>query len=171
MSYYLMMYTFTGSQQNPDYTAGNYWTPITFPSTSHNNNSTAFPFMAPGMGMFWNGFLSFTVNKKVVIPYWDTSRHMYIPQQQATQYPAAGGNPTQWPLYQDQFDGSTSSFFPVEPTVVIGGGRQNDIKLNLPANIPATIAPFTYAGYGTSFVMKACLVFRGILAQNSTSVK
>lgn len=175
MSYFIMMYPFITNQQNPDFTptGGSYWTPITYPSGFHNTNPIAFPFVAPEMGLFWStgSYLSLEVDKKVVIPQWDCARHLYVPQQQANMYPAAGGNPSQWPLYQDQYDGATDSYYPMEPTVVLGGGRQNVWKLNLPANIPSTIAPFNYPGYGTTFVMKAVLMFRGILAQNSTSVK
>lgn len=173
MSYFLMSYWFTGTQQTPNYAITTYATPLTYASRFHDNNAFGGPFMDPGMTMFWSpgAYISIEVDKKVVIPYWDVLKHLKVPQQQATMIPTSATPFSQWPFFQDEYDGSTDGYFPVEPTVVFGGGRQNIVKLNLTANIPSTINPFTYSGYGTSFVMKACIVFHGILAQNSTSVK
>lgn len=177
MSYFLMIYPYLGgNQQNPDFSGFNYLTPYTYPSATHNFEQSILgsQIMDPGMSLFWNpgSYLSIEVDKKLVIPYWPCLRHLYIPQTQANATPIpAQGPPFQWPFTQDQFDGATDSAYPVEPTVIFGGGRQNIVKLNLPNNVPGTITPFTLEGYGTTFVVKACLYFNGILAQNSTSVK
>ena len=179
LSYYLQLYFFTGgNQQSPDYTQFNYFTPITYATLWPNywQGSTG-PLaqqvqLAPGCSMFWSGYLSYEVDKKVIIPYWNCSRHYSAPQTQDAPFnnPVTGVPLSAGPFTQRELDGSTDTFYPVEPTIVLGGGRQNVWKLNLPANIP-NIAPFTLTNYGTTYYLKACLKFHGILAQNSTSVK
>lgn len=175
MSYYLLIYPFlNGNQNNPDFTGAtvigsNILTPITFPDPWHSYNSTSGYVLSAGMALMWNGYLSIEVDKKVIIPYWDCQRHLYIPQQQSTNISSPSASP--YSFQQSQYDGSTDGYYPVSPSVVFGGGRQNIVKLNLPANVPASIAPFTLSGYGTNFVVKAVLCYRGILAQNSTSVR
>ena len=177
MSYFLYIHHFNGgNQQNPSYTTLDFVTPYTYPSQTHDNEllGTGLQGFDPGMSLFWNpgAYISIEVDKKVVVPYWDCLKHLYVPETQANATAAVvGGPPFQWPVTQDQYDGSTDAYFPVEPTIVLGGGRQNIIKLNLPANVPATIAPFTSPAYNETFVVKAVLMFHGILAQNSTSVK
>ena len=170
LGYWMMVYSYTnGNQANPDFTTGNNWIPVTYPSAWDENGSS--PSWSPGTTMLWMGYISIEVNKKVLIPYWDCMRHFLSPRTQA----ANGNTSPTWSGYgqKDGFDGGTDAFYPVEPLIMIGGGRQNLIKLNLPTNIPSTIAPFsnTGVGYGTSFVAKAVLCFRGIWAQNSTSVR
>ena len=178
MSYFLMLYPYVTNQSTPDYTAANLFQPITYCSRWPNFYSSAISGMNGvaldmGCSMFWNGYISYEVDKKVIIPYWNTSRHLYIPQTQAQPLsnPSTGLSMTNCAFTENQQDGSTDTFYPVEPTIIMGGGRQNVWKNNLTANIPSTIAPFTYGAYGSSFVLKCCLRFHGILAQNSTSVK
>lgn len=183
ISYYLMLYFFNGTQATPDYTTVNYFTPITYaqrsPNFYYDPASFGGTFTAQtvnldgGCTMFWNGYLAYTVDKKVIIPYWNCSRHYNAPQTQAMPLtnPATGVTTGQYLPTQQQYDGSTDSFYPVEPTITMGGGRQNVWTLNLPANIPGTIKPFNQTGYGVSWYLKACIRFHGILAQNSTSVK
>lgn len=169
MSYFLMQYRYDTTQQNPNFTDTNItWTPITYVS-SYNNNDTEINFDS-GAAMLWIGaYLSLEVNKRVLIPYWDCYRHYQAPNRQATpSYP----NPSAYvPYTHNQHDGSVDGFYPVEPNVVIGGGRGNILKLNLAANIPSTISPFNNNAYGETFVIKAVVCSRGILMQNSTSVK
>jgi len=169
LGFWIELYSFIGSQENPDFTTGNNWGPVTYPS-AFDNNGTGVAW-APGTMMFWKGYISVEVNKKVLIPYWDTYRHFKAPITQA----AVGTTSNTWSGYlqKNSIDGGVDAFYPVEPVWVIGGGRQNLIKLNLPSNIPGTITPFSLGGlgYGTSFVGKAILFFRGIWAQNSTAVR
>ncbi len=177
MSYFLTLYNYgANGQGSPVFTTPNMLTPYTYPSQTHDGQQLYSPIMDPGMSLFWStgAYISIEVDKKVVIPYWPCIKHLYVPETQASSTPSVTqGPPFQWPQVFDQYDGATTSFYPVEPTVIFGGGRENIVKLNLPANVPATIAPFTNASYGTSpgFVVKATLLFYGILAQNSTSVK
>lgn len=172
LSFYLMYYQFTGgNEQNPDFTARPF-IPITGPNPFAAGGAVVPQFLNTGaMSMFWNSYLYFEVDKKVLIPFWDTQRHLKIPRTQAT--PAGPNFPEDnWqPNVLNDYDGSTDGYYPVEPTIVLGGGRQNIVKMFLPANIPSTVSPFNVSGYGTTFNIKACIQFRGILAQNSTSVK
>lgn len=166
MGYWLMMYAFTTSQANPDFTTLNNWSPITYPSRFANNNVEEW---APGCMLFWMGYISIEVNKKVLIPYWDCLRHYKAP---IAQSPAiVEPNTMNGGTGNNSIDGGTDGYYPVEPIIVIGGGRDNVVKLNLPSNIPANILPFTSPGYNTNKVGKAVLRFRGIWAQNSTSVR
>lgn len=172
MSYFLMNYSYTGSSlQNPDFTVANHWTPITYSSAWHNNGLAIT--YAPGMDMFWVGaYLQLQVQKRVLIPYLDCLRFMYKPVTQAD--PSFPVPSNYIPNQQDQMDGSSDTFNFVQPNVVIGGGRTNNLYLNLPANIPATIAPFNAALYNAQpagFITMAVVFFRGILMQNSTTVK
>lgn len=172
-SYFLMMYT--GTDQAPNFADTTYskFLPITYPDNYFLGTGMAggLKFMDNGMSMFWIGaYLYMEVDKKVLIPYWDCSRHMTIPQTQ-TAMPQPGFPNQSYAPSLAQYDGATDSYYPVEPTVFIGGGRNNVVKLNLPVNTPTTIAPFNLTGYGTTFKMKACILYHGILAQNSTNVK
>lgn len=170
MSYFLMQYFYIdGSQDNPSFSQAQVtWTPITFVSTWNNNDTEVN--LDPGCALFWIGsYISLEVNKRMLIPYWDCYRHYKAPNRQATpSFP----NPSAYvPQTHMEHDGSVDGFYPVEPNVVIGGGRGNIMKLNLAANIPSDIAPFNQNAYNDTFVMKAVVCMRGILMQNSTSVK
>lgn len=170
MSVYMLEYYFAnGDQSQVDFTLDDsYFTPITYASAFHD--TTIAPWFDKAWIIIWLSYINVTVDKKVVIPYWDTDRHLYIPQQQATNFWSSTGPPYQWPLFQDQYDASTDGFYPMEPTLVFGGGRQNNVSLNMPTNIPL-ISPMTDTDYGKTFVIKVVLMFRGILAQNSTAVR
>jgi len=187
LGYYLMPYIFTGGNQlNPDYaSAFSYMAPLTYPSTyAQNGTGTDF---SPGLIMFWHGYLSIEVNGIKLYKNWELMQHLYIPQHQATpQLPAtlplpggpdnpfaltAGLLPYWQPNFRDPFDGGNDAFYPLEPLPVFSGSKQSIVLLNLPANIPPTIAPFSDPVYGQSLVLKVCLHLRGVLAQNSTSLK
>jgi len=169
MGYWLMNYSFTNNDQaQPDFAGANNWGPVTYVSTYYNNGTGAS--WSPGSMLFWLGYISIEVNKKVLIPYWDCYRHYKVPISQE----ANGNTSPSWSGYgqKNSIDGGTDGFYPVEPIIIIGGGRQNNVKLNLPSNIPASNAPFNFAGvYNVTFVAKAVLMFRGIWAQNSTAVR
>ena len=110
----------------------------------------------------YNGFMQLTVNQRTIITAWDLLRHYRAPttQQNATTTAVATGSPTA-PYHStfDAFDGSTDGFYPCEPNIVINGGKKNDLTITLPVAISA--APAT---------ARLVLLFRGILAQNVTSV-
>lgn len=173
LSYYLQNYSYSGNNnlQTPDFSVPNNWEPITYTSTWYNNGLGVT--MDPGMAIFWIGaYISLAINKKVVIPYWDCLQHYHAP---ITQYTPAFPVPSNYmPRQKNSYDGSTDGFVYMQPNVVIGGGRNNILTVNLAANIPATIAPFNVVGYNNptdGFIFTANILTRGILMQNSTTVK
>lgn len=169
MAYYLMIYSFTGNQQTPNFSSGNQFIPTTYPSP-WDNNGTAINWDA-GCMMFWLGYIKIEVNSKILYKQWDVSRHLNIPQTQAT--PSFPTPSNYIPLQKDQFDGGSDAFYPMEPMPVFSGSKQNVVQLFLPANIPSDIRPFnqTGIGYGTSFIAKAILHFRGVTCQNASGLK
>lgn len=187
LGYYLMNIQFTGGKQSQlDYTTSAQMVPITYPSPYLSN-----PFGAgsidPGCIIFWHGYISIEVNGVKLYKNWECLQHLYVPRGQATPTlgnanPVTGSNPfalvagttsVPWqPNYWNEYDGGNDAFYPLEPLPVFSGSKQSVVNLNLPGNIPSSIAPFnlTGVGYGTTFILKICLHLRGVLAQNSTSL-
>jgi len=171
MGYYLLNYSWTGgagAMQNIDFTTSNCFVPITYPSNWFNNSSSNS--LDNGCFMFWMGYIKIEVNSIVLYKTWDLMRHLYVPRTQAS--PAAGLTPAVQLQSKDQFDGSADTFFPMEPLPVFSGSKQSVVTVQYPANIP-NIKPFSLGsiGYGTSFVLLACLHFRGVNCQNASSLK
>jgi hypothetical protein len=103
----------------------------------------------------YNGSLNLNINNQQVLPAWDVYRHYYVPQ---TQGGVGITGQTIFPV--DQNDGSANGFYPVEPGIVMNGAA--NINFQLTANgAPATIL-------ANSFI---CVIQRGILLQNVTTVK
>ena len=103
----------------------------------------------------YNGQLNMTINNRQIMPAWDIYRHLNVPQ---TQTASSTGTNTAI----DQNDASEYGYYPVEPNIVLVGSKNNQISLQLPAAIgtlQATTAP------------RILVIFRGILAQNVTSVR
>lgn len=196
MAYYLFLYYYNTRQQQPNYTATGKMTPITFPDTYYD----ATVFFAGGPGyttidkgniLFWHGYLSIEVNGIKLYKNWECLQHLYIPYQQSAPtlfnavspgidnaFALVPGAPSASPFQPNSYsayDGGVDAFYPLEPLPVFSGSKQSIVLLNLPANIPGTIKPFTLPGYGTasanSFILKICVHLRGVLAQNSTSMK
>jgi len=187
LGYYLLLYQFqSGNQANPDYTNVARMQPITYPNP-YVNNSFFGEDLAPGNILFWHGNISIEVNGIKLYKAWECLQHLYVPYVQATPTSAvarSGANPwdlsstgltnvLSWqPNVQSAYDGANDAFFPMEPLPVFSGSKQSIVNLNLPANIPGTIAPFNNTpAYGTTYILKICLHLRGVLAQNSTSLK
>jgi hypothetical protein len=103
----------------------------------------------------YNGSLNLTINNQQVLPAWDVYRHYYVPQTQG-----GVGITAQTIFPVDQNDASSNGFYPVEPGIVMNGAA--NINFQLTANgAPATIL-------ANSFI---CVIQRGILLQNVTTVK
>jgi hypothetical protein len=103
----------------------------------------------------YNGFLNLTINNQQVLPAWDVYRHYCVPQTQG-----GVGITAQTIFPVDQNDASTDAFYPVEPGIVMNGAA--NINFQLTANgAPATVL-------ANSFI---CVIQRGILLQNVTTVK
>jgi len=130
----------------------NKWRLYAFPSTNVFSAANT----AAAAYTLYNGFLSLTVDNRVVIPEWDIERSLYIPQQQAANdayYATSGIN------FQSQFDGE-AGFYPAEPNYIINGAANIDMKINLPSAI-ATVQTNS----------RIVVIQRGVKAQNVTNVK
>lgn len=102
----------------------------------------------------WNGYLSLTVNNRVITPSWSLYSHYWVGQTQQNAALASGVN-------IDQFDGTSSATVACEPNWVLIGSKNNVLTINLPAAPTALTA-------GTNTYM--VIILRGILAQNVTVV-
>ena len=103
----------------------------------------------------YNGSLNLTVNNAQVLPAWDVLRHYFVPQTQG-----GVGITAQTIFPVDQNDGAADGFYPVEPGIVFNGAA--NINFQLTANgAPASVL-------ANSFI---CVIQRGILLQNVTTVK
>ena len=105
--------------------------------------------------LYSNGQFKLTCNNDVLIPSRGLFNHRYVPQ---TQLSGVTGSSTV-PLYQDQIRGAEDGFVTSEPNLVLVGSKNYMPQIILPA---ALAAVETY--------QRAVLIFRGILAQNSTVV-
>lgn len=99
-----------------------------------------------------NGNFSVKVNNDVIIPYRGLFNHWYTPQTQATAAPGAGSPKT-------QLRGAEDGMITMEPNILLIGSKNYVPQINLVNNL-ASAAEFE----------RAVLIFRGILAQNSTVI-
>jgi hypothetical protein len=123
------------------------------PQTFNDGQIASSAAIAKSLYTLYNGNLQIVVNNRQILTGWDIMRHFFVPQ---TQQIAATGQTTN----MSQVDFSENGFYPVEPNLVLVGSKNNQVSINLPsaiANIPT---------YG-----RIVCVFRGILAQNATSVR
>jgi hypothetical protein len=123
-------------------------------------NLTAFSTGAASLYNVYNGYLNIQVNNQNVLPKWDVLQHLDIPQtQQNTNFNAATAtSPAQYSI--DQVSMDTFAQQVCEPNIVLNGASNINASLQLPA-APTTLDANTYVA----------IVWRGILAQNCTSVK
>lgn len=98
----------------------------------------------------YNSIFTLAVNNDIILPVWDVSRHREVPETQQTAAFGAGS-----PV--DQIDLSSTGFFPIEPNIVFIGSKNSVLNLILPAAL-ATVDSFE----------RISVIFRGVLAQNST---
>lgn len=104
------------------------------------------------MRALYNGEMKIMVNNYQYTYSWDLQRHWKSNQTQQT---AAFGAASP----EDQDDFSCDGFFPMQPYVLFGGAQNVQITINLPAAPTAVDANSRYV-----------MIFRGVLAQNSTPV-
>ena len=119
-------------------------------------NTTAFSTAGAATALYnlYNGKMSVVVNNRQIVPAWDIYKHLYVPQtQQDVLAPTTK---------QDQNDASEFGYYPVEPNIVLVGSKNNVISLELPGAISVLEA-------GTA--PRIVVIMKGILAQNSTSVR
>jgi hypothetical protein len=124
-------------------------------------NKTAFGATNSGYAnTLYNGYMSLTINQRTIIPNWDLYKHLDVPTTQqnmvtATFATTAGAGL----LAEDQNNADDFGFFPCEPNIVLVGSKKNDLTVTLPAGLTAVTAN-----------SRLVCIFRGILAQNTTSV-
>ncbi len=111
--------------------------------------------IATALQAIYSSNLQVTVNNRQILTGWDTLRHYYVPQ---TQQVAAASLTTGI----SQADLSENGFYPVEPNLVFVGSKNNQVTLNFPQALTAVPA---------STFGRLVVIFRGILAQNATSVR
>lgn len=99
-----------------------------------------------------NGAFQMNVNNDVIIPYRGLFNHWYIPQTQQT---AALGAASP----KSQIRGAEDGFITQEPNVLLIGSKNYVPQINLKTAL-ASAAAFE----------RAVLIFRGVLAQNSTVI-
>ena len=110
---------------------------------------------AAALYSLYNGYLNLTINNEQLLPAWSVLRHLFVPQ---TQGGVGITAQTIFPI--DQINFGEDAAYPVEPGIVMNGAA--NINLNLTANgAPAAIQ-------SNSFI---CVIQRGILCQNVTTVK
>jgi hypothetical protein len=99
-----------------------------------------------------NGAFSTKVNNDVVVPYRGLFNHWYKAQTQQTA-PIGAGSP------KDQLRGCEDAMITQEPNLYLIGSKNYVPEIVLPSSL-ASAAPF----------LRCVLIYRGILAQNSTVV-
>jgi hypothetical protein len=102
----------------------------------------------------YNSFFQLSVNNDIILPAWDASRHRLVPQ---TQFGVIITAQTVVPI--DQIDLGSDGFYPVEPNLVFIGSKNNVLTLLMPAAL-AAVETFE----------RISVIFRGVLAQNSTII-
>lgn len=105
--------------------------------------------------LYSNGQFRLTCNNDVLVPGRGLFNHRYVPQTQLSGVTASASVP----LYQDQLRGAEDGFITAEPNIVLVGSKNYVPQIVLPSSLAAVE---TYE--------RAILIFRGILAQNSTVV-
>lgn len=123
---------------------------------SYPDRSVFTPAIATNLETLYNGFLSLTVNQRVIVPSWDLYRHYCAPVMQTGFTPTAV-TPTE---IDNSTDFSSNGFVNVEPNMVFVGSKKNQLTVTLPQ---ALVAVPTNA--------RLVIICRGLLAQNSTSVR
>lgn len=99
-----------------------------------------------------NGTLQTRVNNDVIIPYRGLLNHWYKPQTQQTAALGAGSP-------KDQLRGAEDAFVTQEPNLLLVGSKNYVPEIVLPGAL-ASAAAF----------LRCILIYRGVLAQNSTVI-
>jgi hypothetical protein len=99
-----------------------------------------------------NGSFLMKVNNDVILPYRGLFNHWYKPQTQQTAALGAGSP-------KDQIRGAEDGCITLEPNILLIGSKNYVPQIQLPSNL-ASAAAF----------MRCVLIWRGVLAQNSTVV-
>lgn len=104
-------------------------------------------------GLFNNGWLSISCDNYQLIPYRGMFNHLYQPQTQQTAALGAGSP-------ADQLRGAEDGQITQEPNLVLNGAKQYNITVNVPVALASVTNPYS----------RIHIIFRGLLAQNSTAI-
>lgn len=126
-------------------------------------------------GLFTDAWMKYTFDYEVPIPRYDVLQHYYVPITQATMNPAAAPPvkaETNFAWNIPSGNGLSDGFMPMEPNIVLSGAKTSDISLNMPY-------PINYANFGWDAAdilsgkiqPRYVIMYRGILVQNSTSIR
>jgi hypothetical protein len=111
---------------------------------------------ATALQCLYSGFLSLTVNQRVVVPSWDLYRHYSAPlTQNGSPVNIAAGS-----LLDNSTNFASDGFYDVEPNMVFVGSKKNQLSITLPQALTAFPAD-----------SRVVVICRGLLSQNSTSVR
>lgn len=105
----------------------------------------------------WNGRMKVIMDNQEVVPAYDLGRHYKVPQQQTAanaDYTTSGIN------YQNSTDLNSDGFESISPMWVFSGSSNLRINIDLPQSLSAVTSN-----------SRLVFIFRGILMQNTTSVK
>jgi hypothetical protein len=130
-------------------------TDATFILHSFPNPQVFTPADAAPLETIYNSYFQLAVNNDIILPAWDVSRHRLVPFTQGGILPFTAATI----LPEDQIDLSSDGFFPVEPNIVFIGSKNSVLNLLMPAALTA-VAAFE----------RLTIIFRGVLAQNSTII-
>ena len=124
---------------------------------------------------FWEStYMKFSINYNVIIPQYDLLRHHVRPQTQAgfnfagAPLPIASETVAYNTYTADEKYGESTGFYPIEPNVVISGAKNTEISI---INQLATSFEDLGITLGANYELKYVVIFRGVLLQNTTSVK
>ena len=111
---------------------------------------------ATALQSLYSGFLSLTVNQRVVVPSWDLYRHYNAPiTQNGSPVNIAAGS-----LLDNSTNFAKDGFYDVEPNMVFVGSKKNQLQITIPQALSA---------FPTD--SRVVVICRGLLSQNSTSVR
>lgn len=123
------------------------------PLMSYPNQNYFLTTTAPAAETLYHSYLTLSVNKQVIVPFWDTYRSYLVNQTQQIAPLTLTANST-------QLSGRDDVFYPTEPNWVLIGSRANILTLVMP-NAFSAVQPFA----------RIVVFCRGVLAQNCTSVQ
>lgn len=111
---------------------------------------------ALALNTLYSGFLSLTVNQRVIVPSWDIYRHYCAPlTQNGSPVNVAAGS-----SLDNSTNFATDGTYNVEPNMVFVGSKKNQLQITIPQALTAIPAN-----------SRVCIIARGLLAQNSTPVR
>ena len=104
--------------------------------------------------LYNNGVMKLMIDNDQWINNWDLWRHWYSPETQATAAPGANS-----PI--DQFMGADYGWYPMQPFTFLTGAQNIELTIRLNNQAPTAVDANS----------RLIIMFRGVLAQNSTVIR